>query len=134
MQWRSSGTSNEASGPTRRLGSGCAPAAPARTTRTAAAQPLLQLRAGRLLRPLPLRLRTRAAMATLYIQVWGGWCSVHMDATVWCVTMLFTDETTVIERVQCCIHGLLVFALHQPAETLQRLGTSLAASCATSMG
>ena len=73
-------------------------------------------------------------MATLHIQVWGGWCSVHIDATVWCVTLPFTDETTAIGRVQCCIHGLLVFALHQPAEVLQRLGTSLAASCATSTG
>ena len=55
------------------------------------------------LRPLPLRLRARAAMATLYFQVWGGWCSVHMDATVWCMTLPFTDGASVVCVIDWCL-------------------------------
>ena len=58
---------------------------------------------GRPLRPLPLRLRPRAAMATLYIQVWGGWCSVHMDSTVWCMTLPFTDGASAVCLVYWCL-------------------------------
>ena len=49
------------------------------------------------------RCRCACQMATLYIKVWGGRCFVHMDSSVWCLTLPFADWGSAVCVVHWCV-------------------------------